>query len=83
MRTTLILDDDLVREARSRAARLDLTMGDVINRALRRGLAEDPTRSGEATITYGDPSTPGPDDATLRSWSSRLDDDEAKRKAGT
>ncbi len=35
MRTTIILDDALLREARIRAAEQDLTLSDVVNAALR------------------------------------------------
>jgi len=81
MRTTLTVDDDLLQIARQRAAQQHLPLVEVINRALRRGLAEDPSqRVGEATIVYGDPHSVGPDDATLRAWTTRLDDDELRRK---
>jgi hypothetical protein len=81
MRTTLTVDDDLLQAARLRAAQQHLTLVEVINRALRRGLAEDPVpRAGEATVVYGDPQGAGPDDAALRRWSARLDDEELGRK---
>lgn len=82
MRTTLTVDDDLLQTARQRAAEQHLPLVEVINRALRRGLAEDAVpRISEATIVYGDPQALGPDDATLRRWSARLDDEELGRKA--
>ncbi|MFN8520926.1 MAG: type II toxin-antitoxin system VapB family antitoxin [Chloroflexota bacterium] len=57
MRTTLVLDDRLVREAKRRAADTGSTLSDVVNDALREALRPAP----EATvppfrmITYGDP----------------------------
>lgn len=81
MRTTMSVDDDLLQLAKQRALDYAVPVSDVINRALRRGLSEDPTpRLGEATVTYGDSSAAGPDDAALRSASARLDDDELARK---
>lgn len=38
MRTTLILDDQLVRAAKRRAAEGDLTLSEVVNQALRASL---------------------------------------------
>lgn len=82
MRTTLTVDDELMQIARQRSVASKSPLGDVINRALRRGLAEDPVqRTGEPTLCYGDPVTPGPDDATLRAWTNRLDDEDARRQA--
>ena len=55
MRTTLILDDELVREAKHRAVSLNITLSELINRALRDtlrprpGPAEPPFRM----TTYG------------------------------
>ena len=82
MRTTLTVDDELMHTARRRAAEQHLSLMEVINRALRCGLAHDTTsRLGEATVIYGDPQMRGPDDAELSRWSQRLDDDELRRKA--
>ena len=54
MRTTLVIDDNLLRAARIRAAELDMTLSDVVNAALRDALrpvaAELP---GFSMITYG------------------------------
>ena len=81
MRTTLTVDDELMQLARQRSVASKKPLGDVINRALRRGLAEDPiTRTGEPTLCYGDPAVPGPDDAALRAWTARLDDEDARRQ---
>lgn len=42
MRTTLVIDDELLREAKKRAAADNLTVSDVVNQALRAALAEPP-----------------------------------------
>ena len=42
MRTTLVLDDALVREAKHRAVDLNLTLGEFVNRALRDALRGTP-----------------------------------------
>jgi len=74
MRTTLPVDDDLLHELKARAHRRHCSLGAVLNEALRRGLALNTAdRVSEPTITYGSGS--GPDDAALRAWSARLDDE--------
>ena len=40
MRTSLVIDDELAREAKARAARAGVTLSELVNRALRRELAE-------------------------------------------
>ena len=45
MRTTLTLDDDVLKAARRRAREQDRPLKDVINEALRHGLALAKTRS--------------------------------------
>lgn len=40
MRTTVIIDDELLRRARKRAAEAGLTLSDVVNRALRESFAQ-------------------------------------------
>jgi hypothetical protein len=54
MRTTLIIDDDLLRQAKLRAAEWKLTVSDVVNNALRECLGR-PTRSAPpfSLVTYG------------------------------
>ena len=54
MRTTLIIDDELLRQARLRASEWNLTVSDVMNNALREYLAR-PVESGApfSRITYG------------------------------
>ena len=56
MRSTLILDDDLFRKAKRRAAALNTTLSDVVNQALReslsRPMAEPPPFE---MVTFGNP----------------------------
>lgn len=54
MRTTLIIDDDLLRQAKLRAAEWNQTVSDVVNNALRECLGR-PTRAAPpfSLITYG------------------------------
>ncbi len=73
MRTTLPVDDDLLNELKERAHRRHCGLGTVVNEVLRRGLALETTRASEPTIIYG--SGHGPDDAALRAWSAKLDDE--------
>jgi hypothetical protein len=56
MRTTLILDDALVRRARRRALERDLTLSDVVNEALREALREPPVVTAPfRMVTFGRP----------------------------
>lgn len=56
MRTTLVLDDRLVREAKRRAADTGSTLSEVVNDALREALRPTPKPSLPfRMITYGDP----------------------------
>ena len=59
MRTTLIIDDKLLREAKKVAADRNTTVSAVVNDALRESLANQtkPARPFRL-ITYGDPSRP-------------------------
>jgi hypothetical protein len=54
MRTTLIIDDDLLRQAKRRAAEWNLTVSDMVNNALRECLAR-PVRAAPpfSLVTYG------------------------------
>ena len=54
MRTTLVLDDGLLREAKHRAAERDLTVSQVVNEALREAFRQAPqTAPPFSMITYG------------------------------
>jgi hypothetical protein len=54
MRTTLVLDDALLRQAKHRAAERNLTVSDVVNEALRDALGRPvPTAPPFSMVTYG------------------------------
>jgi hypothetical protein len=56
MRTTLVLDDELIRRAKHRANELNLTVSEVVNHALRLALTERPAVAPPFSMpTYGDP----------------------------
>jgi hypothetical protein len=54
MRTTLVIDDELLRQAKHRAAEWNLTVSDIVNNALRESLGR-PARAAPpfSLITYG------------------------------
>jgi hypothetical protein len=54
MRTTLVLDDELLRRAKQRAAARDLTVSDIVNEALREAFAQRPAAALPfSMVTYG------------------------------
>jgi hypothetical protein len=54
MRTTLLIDDALLREAKRRAAESDLTVSEVVNQAMRDAFRERPRAAPRfSMITYG------------------------------
>ena len=56
MRITLVLQDDLLREAQKRAAERDLTVSDFVNEALRAALVRTPEEAPPYTpTTFGHP----------------------------
>ena len=58
MRTTLRIDDDLLRELKSRAVSENLSVSKLLNRVIRQGLASKPTkrvRYREKTFSLGAP----------------------------
>ena len=56
MRTTLVLDDQLLRQAKRQAAERNTTLSAVVNDALRESLRERPAETRPfRLITYGDP----------------------------
>lgn len=57
MRSTVIIDDELFKRAKQRAAALNTTLSAVINQALRRDLAEPAAAQAPryAVIPYGSP----------------------------
>lgn len=58
MRTTLSIEDDLLDKAKRQALDMGLTVSEVVNRVLRRGLNAAPAPPQTyTTITWGDPPT--------------------------
>jgi hypothetical protein len=56
MRTTLILDDVLVRRAKRQAVERDLTLSEIVNEALREALREAPIVAAPfSMVTFGRP----------------------------
>jgi hypothetical protein len=56
MRTTLVLDDELLRQAKRRAAERALTVSDIVNEALREAFARrTPSAPPFSMTTYGRP----------------------------
>ena len=54
MRTTLIIDDDVLRQAKQRAAERRLTVSEVVNEALRESLRRPARPAAPFTmVTYG------------------------------
>lgn len=55
MRTTLIIDDELLRRAKRRAAEQDLTLSDLVNDALRTSLSQQEQSAPVPfrLVTYG------------------------------
>ena len=54
MRTTLIIDDSLLRQAKRRAAERNVTVSDVVNDALRASLERPPQAAPPfSMVTYG------------------------------
>jgi Arc/MetJ family transcription regulator len=83
MRTTLSIDDDLLHTVKQRAVEAHTSLSDVVNRALRRGLAEQaPSRVAAPTVVYGTTSAEPIDAATLRAREAALENEEALRKLG-
>lgn len=55
VRTTVVLDDELVKKAKKRAAELKTTLSEVINQALRDAFTKPlPKRKPFKVITYGE-----------------------------
>lgn len=77
MRTTVSIDDQLLAAAKERARRLGLTLGQVVNSALRRELAVDETREIVPVPVFRGGSGPraGVDLRSNRSLSEILDED--------
>lgn len=76
MRTTVILDDQLFKRAKLRAAELNTTLSEVVNQALRDALsARAPSETRFSIPTYGNPERPSrhaPED-----WKRVLEEEDA------
>ena len=56
MRSTVVIDDQLFRRAKRRAADLNVSLSDVINQALREALAKAPAEPPPfEMVTFGSP----------------------------
>lgn len=56
MRTTLVLDDEMLRQAKKRAADRNVTVSDIVNEALREAFSRpQPAAAPFTMITYGRP----------------------------
>lgn len=56
MRTTLSIDDELLDKAKRQALDMGVTVSELVNRVLRRGLAAEPVSAQHyTTITFGEP----------------------------
>jgi hypothetical protein len=59
MRSTVVIDDEIFKQAKQRAAALSVTLSEVINQALRESLAKPPvTAPAFHMITFGNPKAP-------------------------
>lgn len=59
MRTTLVLDDKLLTQAKKKAADRNTTVSEIVNEALRDSFqAREEPRRPFRLITYGDPTKP-------------------------
>jgi hypothetical protein len=78
MRTTLVIDDTLLRQAKRRAAERDLTVSDVVNEALRESFRETSVAAPPfAWVTYGDAESRVRHEPT--DFATQLDDEEHAR----
>jgi hypothetical protein len=82
MRTTVRLDEALLRSAKSYAARHHLTLTSVIEDALRRLLSEEQRAAENAPVDVlvftGSGTRPGVDVADRQTWQHLVDEDDAE-----
>lgn len=78
MRTTLILDDKLLSQAKRRAAERNTTVSKIVNEALRESLTRqaEPPRPFQL-ITYGNPNKPEQHEPV--DFKAILDEEDGKR----
>ncbi|MCC5953175.1 MAG: antitoxin [Acidimicrobiia bacterium] len=81
MRTTVAIDDHLLERAKERARERNLTLGRLIEDALRRELASGESRPTGPTVPVfkGTGARPGVDLSSYRSIAEALDDDALDR----
>jgi hypothetical protein len=82
MRTTVNLDDELLQAAKLRARDRGLTLGEVLEDALRRTLTADDSPASKPEVplfTYGSGLRPGVDLSSNRAISELLDDGDLDR----
>lgn len=60
MRTTVTIDDELLRAAKERAARRGVPLGDVVNQALQRELLSGPPTGGAEIPVFRGGTGPAP-----------------------
>jgi hypothetical protein len=79
MRTTLVLDDDVFRRAKTRSAELGSTLSEFVEQALRDVLASKPPEKPRPFVfrTCGDPN--GVEDVSPARIKQLADDDDAFR----
>lgn len=77
MRTTVNIDDELLVAAKGRAAEQGITLGQMIERAIRRELTAEPSGSGPPIPMFvgGDGPRPGLDLTSNRAVLEVLDED--------
>ena len=78
MRTTLTVDDDLLQRAKEQAVALGVTVSDVVNRALRRGMDAPAPSADLRTLIVGSADDRGPID--IKAIAEALDDEYFRRK---
>ncbi|MBI2375913.1 MAG: hypothetical protein HYV07_18110 [Deltaproteobacteria bacterium] len=77
MRTTIVLDDALFKQAKKQAAEAGLSLSALVERSLRDSLSRDSKRSENGAyrvVTFGDPANPVDHDPA--DFSSALVDEE-------
>ena len=82
MRTTVTIDDELLRSAKERAAQLGVGLGDVVNQALQRELLGDrgAARPEIPVFRGGTGAVPGIDLRSNRALYEVLDEDVSSRE---
>jgi len=82
MRTTLRIDDDLLRELKARAAEEGLSLSDLVNLVLRQGVATPPRPRRPFKQKTRDLGRPAFDVTKANAVAADLEDDSILRKVG-